>query len=354
MEQAEFYEHDVTPAPNAPNLVQSSSAMWGCLGCLPHGDVRAAFRRGTSPPTTKGVLVKVHILDQEFLGIPHAIASFLVEAPDGPILIETGPAGVQERLEQKVRALGFEPNEVKHVLVTHIHLDHSGGAGYWAARGSTIYVHPVGGPHLIDPSKLLASASRIYLDQMDYLWGTTLPVPAEQVVELGDTTCEIAGLAIRAVQSPGHASHHLAYLFGDRLFTGDVAGCRLPGCEYVSVPGPPPEFQLETWLESLDKLESLTPSKLYLTHFGEVDRPQEHFARLRRRLQDCSDFVYQNRHLSPQALMGAYQEWDRREAGRWGVEGEAYLAYEKANPSYMSAQGIGRYWAKKLSSSSAS
>ena len=292
--------------------------------------------------------MKIHIIDQEFLGSPNAIASYLVEGPKGHLLIETGPATTQPVLEDKVRALGVEPERIKHVLVTHIHLDHSGGAGYWARRGATIYVHPKGAPHLIDPSKLLSSAQRIYLDKMDYLWGKTLPIPADQVVELCDEEREIAGLKVRAVDSPGHASHHLAYLIEANLFTGDVAACRLPGSEFVSVPGPPPEFHLETWLASLDKLEALKPETLFLTHFGQVNDVQEHFAQLRQRLQDCTEFVRQNREMEAGELAQAYQNWDRKQAEKWGVSSQEYEVYEKANPSFMSSQGIARYWRKKL------
>lgn len=290
--------------------------------------------------------MKIHIIDLDFLGIQQAIASFLVEGPRGLILVETGPAGVQGTLERKVRELGFDPNSIRDVLVTHIHLDHSGGAGYWAARGSQVHAHPIGVPHLVDPSRLLSSAQRIYLDQMDYLWGHTISIPAEQVVGFCDEEKEIAGLKVRAVASPGHASHHLAFQIGENLFTGDVGGCRLPGSEFVSVPGPPPEFQLETWLESLGKLEVLPVENLYLTHFGEVKNPREHFSRLRARLKECAAFVFENRNLGPSELAEIYRAWDREQARAWGVDDSLYLAYEKANPSYMSAQGISRYWHK--------
>lgn len=292
--------------------------------------------------------VKIHTIDQEFLGTPQAIASYLVEGPDGYLLIETGPASVKETLERKIGELGVDLHDIKDVLVTHIHLDHSGGAGYWAERGATIYVHPIGAPHLIDPSRLLSSAERIYLDRMDYLWGKTIAIPQAQVVEFVDSTRTIAGLSVEAIASPGHASHHLAFRIGEVLFTGDVAACRLPGSRFVSVPGPPPEFWMETWLESLQKLEALPVSKLYLTHFGEVEEPQAHFAQLRERLKDCTDFVFRNRNLEPQELAKAYQAWDREQAARWGVDDATYQAYEKANPSFMSAQGIARYWRKKL------
>lgn len=286
-------------------------------------------------------------IDQEFLGTPHVIASYLVKGPQGLILIETGPASVQPTLEAKLQAMGVEPGSIDHVLVSHIHLDHSGGAGYWARRGAKIYVHPKGVAHLVDPEKLLASASRIYQERMQELWGTTLPVPQEQVVPVAEGTFTLAGLEIKAWDTPGHAGHHLAFGIGGDLFTGDVAGCRLPGSEYVSVPAPPPEFHLQTWLSSLDKLIALAPERLHLTHFGGDFPASEHLRQLRVRLQQCVSFVAdQDEALSPEALLAAYQAWDREQARSYGVDDETYASYEKANPSFMSAQGISRYLQK--------
>ena len=295
----------------------------------------------------QGVAVKIDIIDQEFLGTPHAIASFLVHAPDGYILVESGPATVQEVLEQKVKALGVEPADVKHVLVSHIHLDHSGGAGYWAKRGATVYVHPKGARHLIDPERLLSSAKRIYLDQMDYLWGTTIPIPADQVVEMEEGVREIAGLKVEALNTPGHAAHHLAFKMEDVIFTGDVGACSLPGSDYVSVPAPPPEFQLETWLQSLQKLRTHNARRFYLTHFGEVQDPENHLNQLEKRLQSCVEFVIANRDKEPEELTRAYQAWDREQAAGMGVDDTLYQAYERANPAFMSTQGILRYLRKK-------
>lgn len=292
--------------------------------------------------------MKIHIIDQEFQGIPQAIASFLVTAPDGYILIETGPATTQAVLESKIEALGVKPEEIGHVLVSHIHLDHSGGAGYWSRRGAKVYVHPKGARHLIEPERLLASAARIYQDKMEELWGQTLPVAADKVVELTDGVHQIAGLEVEALDTPGHARHHLAFRLGKTIFTGDVAACRLPGSQYISVPGPPPEFDLETWLSSIERLQSLEPERLYLTHFGEVLDAREHLETLQKRLQDCADFVRQNLQSPPEELSRLYQAWDREEACSSGVDDETYAAYEKANPSFMSSQGIARYWQKKL------
>ena len=285
-------------------------------------------------------------IDQEFLGTPKVIASYLVEAPEGYLLIETGPASTQAVLESRLQNAGVALDEIRHVLITHIHLDHSGGAGYWAQRGAKVYVHPKGATHLIDPSRLLASASRIYLDRMDELWGNTIPAPAEQVVPLEEGVHRIAGLEVRAWDTPGHAAHHLAFGVGGDLFTGDVAGVRLPGSQYVSVPAPPPEFHLETWHQSLHKLIEIAPDRLHLTHFGGDFEGLTHLRQLDQRLDECVEFVTAQSELSPEELQVAYQAWDREQAQKYGVDDAAYQAYEKANPIFMSAQGIRRYLTK--------
>lgn len=285
-------------------------------------------------------------IDQEFLGTPQVIASYLVQAPEGLILVETGPASTQKVLESKLQSLGVSLDDIRHVLVTHIHLDHSGGAGYWARRGAKVYVHPKGATHLVDPSRLLASASRIYLDRMDELWGETVSAPSEQVVPLEEGAHRIAGLEVRAWETPGHAAHHLAFGIGGDLFAGDVAGVRLPGSDYVSVPAPPPEFHLETWHTSLAKLIDIAPERLHLTHFGGDFEGLTHLRQLDRRLDECVDFVADKAELSAEELQQAYQLWDREQARQHGVDDTAYQAYEKANPIFMSAQGIRRYLSK--------
>lgn len=293
--------------------------------------------------------MKIHTLDQEFLSSPEVIASYLLEGPDGPLLIETGPASVQTVLERKVVEAGFKPEDVKHVLVTHIHLDHSGGAGYWAKRGSQVYVHSKGARHLIDPEILLASAGRIYLDRMDELWGQTIAIPEDQVTIFEEGTLNLAGIEVKALDTPGHANHHLAYQVEDALFTGDVAACCLPGCNFPSVPGPPPEFHLDRWKESLNKLRAARASRLYLTHFGEVSNPSEYLDALEQRMEDCVAFIRERLELPMPELEQAYSAWDREQSKKWGVSEDDYARYEKANPSFMSAQGIRRYVVKSQS-----
>lgn len=288
-------------------------------------------------------------IDHKFLGTPEVIASYLLKGSQGNVLIETGPATTQPILEAEILRLGISLDSIKDVLVTHIHLDHAGGAGYWARRGAKIYVHPKGAPHLIDPSRLLASASRIYKERMDELWGTTLASDPKLVVEVSEGEFEVAGLKFKAWDTPGHAAHHLAFALGDDVFTGDVAGVRLPGSDYVSVPAPPPEFNLESWLQSIEKLMTSGAKRLFLTHFGGGFESMHHLRQLKVRLRECVDFVRAHSELTLPELTHAYQAWDREFAGEQGLDAPHYAAYEKANPVFMSTQGITRYL-KKLQS----
>lgn len=291
--------------------------------------------------------MRIHTIDQEFLGTPQVIASYLIEAPKGNLLIETGPASTRAVLEKKIEELGFALDSIRHVLVTHIHLDHSGGAGYWAERGATVYVHPKGARHLISPERLLASAQRIYLERMDELWGTTIACPPDRVAVFDDEVLHLGGLEVRAYDTPGHAGHHLAFGIEDVLFTGDVAGVSLPGSDYVSVPAPPPEFDREAWFKSLETLSKVKANKLYLTHFGLVEDPESHFSQLKERIKECVEFIETERAQSTENLEQRYSQWDRERATAKGLDDETYSAYERANPSFMSAQGIARYLHKR-------
>jgi glyoxylase-like metal-dependent hydrolase (beta-lactamase superfamily II) len=181
----------------------------------------------------------VRVLDLQFGGAG-TIASFLLASAVGPVLVETGPDSTYPALVRALREAGTRPEAVRHVLLTHIHLDHGGAAWRLAAPGAMVYVHPVGAPHLAEPSKLFASAKKIYGDQMDSLWGRLEPIPVQRlrVVEDGEVL-RIGDLAIEALHTPGHASHHVAYRLGGVLFTGDVGGVRI-GAGPVVPPCPPP------------------------------------------------------------------------------------------------------------------
>ena len=173
-----------------------------------------------------------------------------------------------------------------HVLLTHIHLDHAGAAGWLAEQGAEIYVHPIGAPHLLNPEKLIASATRIYTDRMQTLWGEILPVPENKlkIVEDGELI-NIGGLKFLPINTPGHAEHHYTYLFEETLFCGDVGGVRIPGYSYLRVPMPPPELHLERWHESIARLRKEKISHIAPTHFGIFDDPAWQFDEVEKGLQ---------------------------------------------------------------------
>lgn len=190
-----------------------------------------------------------------------------------PALIETGPTSTLETLLAGIRQAGVDPTDLRAVAVTHIHLDHAGGAGALVRQFPhlEVYVHRVGAPHLIDPTKLVASAGRLYGAELSRLFGEVVPVPANQVKVLNDGDHVMLGSRrLTAVDTPGHANHHHAFWdpsSGD-LFTGDIAGVALPGSRYVRAPTPPPELDLPAWDRSLQALRGLRPKRLLLTHFG--------------------------------------------------------------------------------------
>ena len=202
------------------------------------------------------------LIDHKFQGVPGTIASYLLVDGDDLTLIETGPATTMETLLAGVQAAGFDPDQITRLIVTHIHLDHAGAAGSLIQRlpRARLFVHRVGAPHMIDPSKLLASATRIFQEDMEQLWGEILPVPEERVVILDDeSTLRIGGRVLKALYTPGHASHHLAYYDAESgvIFTGDVAGARLSEAEYLRPPTLPPEVDLTLWRQSITRLRSL-------------------------------------------------------------------------------------------------
>ncbi len=294
--------------------------------------------------------MKVHTLDLNFQGTPKAIASYLIEGPTGFFLIETGPGSSLKTLLARLEEKGLATKDIGHVLVTHIHLDHAGAAGWFAQNGAQVYVHHVGAPHLIDPTRLLDSAGRIYGPLMDSLWGDTLPAPAERVTSLYDEDeINIAGLSITALDTPGHAYHHHVFVIDNVAFTGDAAGVRIAGTSLVDLPAPPPEFNLEAWLETIKRLQSLNFKTLYPTHFGPLDNPERHLASFARIMVEAASRVKQRLEegADRQEIVEDYLIWHRSRAETAGMATKEYERYELANPHYMSVDGITRYWRKK-------
>jgi glyoxylase-like metal-dependent hydrolase (beta-lactamase superfamily II) len=294
--------------------------------------------------------MRIETIDLHFQGTPHVIAAFLLLGPEAPVLIETGPESTLPALLDGLARHGVDPADVRDVLVTHIHLDHAGAAGWWAQQGARVHVHPVGAPHLIDPSKLLGSATRIYGARMDALWGTVRPAPAEQVIAVEDgTRLAVGGMTVTAVSTPGHAYHHHVYLLDGAAFSGDAAGIKLPANRWIDLPAPPPEFDLERWRETLDRLREIAPATLYRTHFGASDAVLDELDEFREVMEQGVAWIREMREAGmDRPAMAA--EFTARMRARAEADGSAEAdlrAYELANPREMSVDGIARYWRKR-------
>ncbi len=294
--------------------------------------------------------MRIDVLDLEFQGSPHVIASFLVHGPQGPVLIEPGPGSTLPTLLAGLEKHGVRPDDVRDVLVTHIHLDHAGSAGWWAQQGARIFVHGIGAPHLVDPSKLLGSARRIYGDRMDSLWGEVLPAPAGRVVVVQDgDVLEVGGLEITALETPGHARHHHAWVVGDIAFAGDAAGIMLPHNDWIDLPAPPPEFDLAAWKTTLEKLRGLGLRALYRTHFGAGSDPQHELATFEETMDQAVEWVREmlERQMEREAMIPEFSRRMRARARELGMSEEDALSYELSNPRSMSVDGIARYLRKR-------
>ncbi|MCB1279644.1 MBL fold metallo-hydrolase [Prosthecobacter sp.] len=287
--------------------------------------------------------MRIHTLDLGFLGVPGLIAAYLVESGGEYALIETGPGSTLETLRSAIRDAGVDESVIKKVFVTHIHLDHAGAAGWWAQIGATIYCHPNAARHLIDPSKLMASARMVYGDQTDALWGCMLPAPAGLVIPLQDEErVKFGDVEVVAWNTPGHARHHHAFVIGDVCFTGDVAGARLENNHYISVTAAPPQFDPDAYIHSVDRLAAAGFKSLYLTHYGRVDDVEWHLATYRARINE----VYAR--VAADYRSGVSEEDNRRRyaadeheiAMRAGGDEALWQKCESANLTAMCADGV--------------
>lgn len=288
-------------------------------------------------------------LDLNFQGRPLAIASYLIRHSTGVVLVESGPGSTLPALEAALAKEGLAPRDVTHVLLTHIHLDHAGAAGWFSRQGAEILVHPVGAPHMLQPEKLIASATRIYGDRMQPLWGEFLPVEESRLRIVADGEEIVIGdLRFVAVDTPGHAEHHYAYLFEDLLFSGDVGGVRIPGYSYLRVPMPPPELHIERWRESIIRMRNLHPARIAPTHFGIFDDPDWQFTAIEEGLNSAEHWLEQVMPNDPPAeeMRHSFTEWMELQGREIGLTPEVTKAYELANPLGMSADGLARYWKK--------
>ena len=294
----------------------------------------------------------VHLIDALHLGTPNIICVALVECgSEELLLVDSGPECVFDAVVEGVRNLGFQPAHVRHLLASHVHLDHTGAAWRWAKEfGTKIYAHPRGAPHLVDPSKLVASATRIYGDKMDSLWGSVGTIPDDQVIAVTEPAeLRLGAQQFRVLYTPGHAQHHNAYwLESERtLFAGDVAGVLIRGGPPIP-PFPPPDIHLESWQDSLDKIRALEPVSLHITHFGKVDDPIHTLDALEKRLFSWADWMKERllEGKSEKEIIPEFERFTAQQLLAAGTPKEDLATYEQADPASMSVAGLARYWHK--------
>jgi glyoxylase-like metal-dependent hydrolase (beta-lactamase superfamily II) len=277
------------------------------------------------------------LIDLQHLGRSRVIASYLLTG-DEPALVDCGPTTCLGALEEGLAGQGLALADLSHLFLTHIHLDHAGAAGALVRRnpGLRVHVSEIGAPHLVDPSRLEASARRLYAEDFDRLWGELVPVPEENVQVVGG---EVLGL--EAWPTPGHASHHISYLSEDgTCFSGDVTGVLIAPSALIAPVCPPPDVDLEAWDRSLDSISGRKPERLCLPHFGVVEEPAEHIEHTRQRLRAWAERVRD----------GASEEEFVRAAEREleeAADRETAAAYTQAGPLWQSYAGLVRYFAKK-------
>ena len=292
-------------------------------------------------------------IDLEFLGRSNVIAAALAQGPGGVAIVDPGPTTCLPTLERGLQAHGIRWEDVRHLLLTHIHLDHAGAAGTIVREHPhiSVLVHERGAKHMIDPTKLLDSATRLYGDQMDRLWGEFAAVPQTNIVLLtGGETVEAGGRAFQVAYTPGHASHHVTYFDPSSgvAFVGDVAGvCALGG--YVLPPTPPPDIDIEGWHVSVDRILAWSPSTLFLTHFGPVTRVRPHLAELLDNLAMTAAEVRASldRPGSDEEKSERFAEWLRHELRRSMTDAQVESYVVAAGFRYLWF-GLARYWRKRL------
>jgi glyoxylase-like metal-dependent hydrolase (beta-lactamase superfamily II) len=279
--------------------------------------------------------VSLEPIDLLHQGNARTIAAYVVDTDDGPALFDCGPTTTAAALKAGLAQHGLELTDIRHLLLSHIHLDHAGAAGVLVREHPALQVHvsEIGAPHLIAPERLERSARRLYGESFDTLWGELAPVPEANVRIVGDRV-----LGLDCFPTPGHASHHVSYLDRDgTLYAGDAAGVRIQPGRFVMPPTPPPEFDLDTWQQTLEEIERRDPERLALIHWGVADDPRRHLAELRLELYDWADFIRGGADVDE---FTEYVQTELRDAG------EDTGQYDLAMPLWQSYQGLKR-WADR-------
>jgi glyoxylase-like metal-dependent hydrolase (beta-lactamase superfamily II) len=268
-------------------------------------------------------------IDLLHLGSPRTIGAYLLDTSQGLTLFDCGPSVCVPALKAGLAEHGHELEDVRHLLLSHIHLDHAGAAGVLVREhpGLTVWVSEVGAPHLIDPTRLERSARRLYGEAFDGLWGELAPVPEENVRIPGERV-----LGLECFPTPGHASHHVSYFDGTTVYAGDAAGVRIQPSRGILPPTPPPDLDIEAWFRTLEEIERRKPERLALIHFGPAEDVSRHLTDLRERLAKWSERVERGATEDEFVAMAAHDLGDDADA------------YDRAMPFWQSYAGLKRYW----------
>jgi glyoxylase-like metal-dependent hydrolase (beta-lactamase superfamily II) len=292
-------------------------------------------------------------VDLDFRGVPEIIATAVMHGPGGVALIDPGPSSTLPALRRSLDRAGIAVRDVTALLLTHIHLDHAGGSGTLVRDNPRlrVYVHEKGAPHMVNPEKLIASATRLYGDDMDRLWGEFRPVPPEAIVTLtGGERIEAAGRALDVAYTPGHASHHVSYFVRDTgiAFVGDTAGIRRRPIGFVLPPTPPPDIDIDQWHESLARIGEWQADTLFLTHFGPWSPTAPHLTEFADQLGRASALVRASlARDEPDAAREAWFAEEVRRELRRRVGDADERAYEVAGRFDLNWRGLARYWRKR-------
>ena len=284
----------------------------------------------------------IKTIDLNFQGIKSTVACFLLKINKELALIECGPESCLKNLKNEIKKNGEDVKNIKHVFLTHIHLDHAGAAWWFAKQGANIYVHPFGERHLVNPEKLISSAEIIYGNNMKRLWGDIKAINENKVIPVKDKErIKINDMEIKALHTPGHAKHHISWVIGDSIFTGDVVGAKINNGPLVPA-CPPPDINIKEWEKSLEIIKKENPKYLYFTHFGKFSYKKSEVIDLQNTLKEWLKWVKKNEDIKEPILIEKFKKYFNKSLKNKLIDEETIEQYCIANPPYMSILGLKR------------